>query len=67
MDDIVEMIDKAKVEILFAQCEAESLTCRMHEARLRLSEAENRVKYWENRKLQRRLRAALRKKSSSAR
>ena len=38
----------------------------MQEALLRVSEAENRVAYWEKRKLERRIRAALRRKHSGA-
>ena len=60
------MCDKADGDVLAAQQNVDSLTHLMQEALLRVSEAENRVAYWEKRKLERRIRAALRRKHSGA-
>ena len=61
------MCDKADGDVLAAQQKVDSLTHLMQEALLRVSEAENRVAYWERRKLlERRIRAALRRKHSGA-
>ena len=45
------MCDKADGDVLAAQQNVDSLTHLMQEALLRVSEAENRVEYWEKRKL----------------
>ena len=67
------MCDKAHGDVLAAQQKVDSLTHVMQEALLRVSEAENRVAYWEKRKLERRIsndfwpiRAALRRKHCGA-
>ena len=52
--------------MLAAQQNVDSLTHVMQEALLRVREAENRVAYWEKRKLERRIRAALRRKHCGA-
>ena len=63
---VIQMCDKAHGDVLAAQQKVDSLTHVMQEALLRVSEAENRVEYWEKRKLKRRIRAALRRKHSGA-
>ena len=60
------MCDKADGDVLAAQQKVDSLTHLMQEALLCMSEAENRVAHWEKRKLERRIRAALRRKHSGA-
>ena len=62
----LKMCDKADGGVLAAQQNVDSLTHVMQEALLRVREAENRVAYWEKRKLERRIRAALRRKHSGA-
>ena len=63
---VIKMCDKADGDMLAAQQNVDSLTHVMQEALLRVREAENRVAYWEKRKLERRIRAALRRKHSGA-
>ena len=63
---VIKMCDKADGDMLAAQQNVDSLTHLMQEALLRVSEAENRVAYWEKRKLERRIRAALRRKHCGA-
>ena len=53
---VIQMCDKADGDVLAAQQKVDSLTHVMQEALLRVSEAENRVAYWEKRKLERRIR-----------
>ena len=52
---VIQMCDKAHGDVLAAQQKVDSLTHVMQEALLRVSEAENRVEYWEKRKLKRRI------------
>jgi len=63
---VIQMCDKAHGDVLAAQQKVDSLTHVMQEALLRVREAENRVAYWEKRKLERRIRAALRRKHCGA-
>ena len=63
---VIKMCDKADGDMLAAQQNVDSLTHVMQEALLRVREAENRVAYWEKRKLERRIRAALRRKHCGA-